>query len=169
MTDKQGAEYWIGTLGLTEHPEGGYFKETYRSEESLEASKLPARYSDGRSISTSIYFLLTDEKVSNFHRLNSDEIWHFHAGGTGRIHFISPEGDYYFREIGSAVEQGQAFQVIIPRHSWFAAEVTQGGFVLVGCTVAPGFDFGDFELAERESLVAEHPKRAELIRRFTRA
>lgn len=169
MTEKRGAAYWIDALGLIEHPEGGYFKETYRSDESLEASALPGRYERARKVSTSIYFLLTDEKVSNFHRLNSDEIWHFHAGGTGRVHFISPDGNYYFKDMGALHDLGQQFQLVIPKHSWFAAEVIEGDFLLVGCTVAPGFEFADFELAQREDLTGQHPNLSELIDRFTRA
>ncbi len=167
MTTKNTAEYWIEKLELTEHPEGGYFKETYRSDESFEASVLPERYTEARNVSTSIYFLLTTERVSNFHRLNSDEIWHYHTGGAARIHFISPEGEYSFKDIGPELENGQAFQVIIPRHSWFAAEVIDQQYVLVGCTVAPGFDFSDFELAKRSALKAQYPSLAELITRFT--
>ncbi len=167
MKAKEGADYWINCLGLTEHPEGGYFKETYRSDESMKATALPDRYGDARDIGTSIYFLLTSEKVSNFHRLNSDEIWHYHTGGVARIHIISPQGKYYFKDIGPDHEQEQSFQVCIPRHSWFAAEVVEKKFILVGCTVAPAFDFADFELAQKNFLIDRYPEMSELINRFT--
>lgn len=168
MNKKKDAAYWIKALSLIEHPEGGYFKETYRADEELATENLPERYTSSRCFGTSIYFLLTTSSVSNFHRLNSDEIWHFHCGGAARIHFISPEGEYYCRSIGSFLEEGQQLQVVIPRHSWFAAEVISDDFILVGCTVAPGFDFADFELAEKGQLLKEFPDLAELIDKFTR-
>jgi len=167
MSKNKDAAYWIEQLGLTEHPEGGYFRETYRSDEVLQPGQLPNRYQAQRNIGTSIYFLLTREKVSNFHRLNSDEIWHFHTGGAARIHFISPQGQYSFQDIGSNLDKQQAFQVCISRHSWFAAEVIEEEFILVGCTVSPGFDFVDFELASFEHLVKEFPIHGGLISRFT--
>ena len=142
------AAYWIDKLQMIKHPEGGYFKETYRSNEVLETRELPKRYESERCFGTSIYFLLTIESVSNFHRLKSDELWHFHQGGVARIHFISPEGEYYHKDIGADFEKGETLQVIIPKNSWFAAEVITGDFILVGCTVAPGFEFQDFELAD---------------------
>jgi predicted cupin superfamily sugar epimerase len=163
----ENAAYWIDKLEMIQHPEGGYFRETFRADEKTAVTGLPDRYSSQRSISTSIYFLLTTESVSNFHRLNSDEIWHFHTGGAARIHIISPEGHYYAKDIGVSFESGQQLQVIIPRHSWFAAEVISGDYILVGCTVAPGFEFEDFELAARKELLAQQPELADLVRKFT--
>lgn len=167
MSIKNTAGYWIEKLDMIQHPEGGYFKETFRAEEKTAADQLPDRYATERCISTSIYFLLTTESVSNFHRLNSDEIWHFHTGGAARIHMISPEGVYGYKDIGTSLEEGQQLQVIIPRHTWFAAEVISGYYILVGCTVAPGFEFEDFELAQRNALSEEHPDLSSLIERFT--
>lgn len=167
MSVKNTADYWIEKLEMIQHPEGGYFKETFRADEKTVAAQLPERYSTERCISTSIYFLLTTESVSNFHRLNSDEIWHFHNGGAARIHMISPDGVYGYKDIGTSLEDGQQLQVIIPRHSWFAAEVISEDYILVGCTVAPGFEFEDFELAQRTELSDEHPELSSLIERFT--
>ncbi len=161
------ARYWIEKLEMIQHPEGGYFKETFRADERTRAEHLPERYQTPRTTSTSIYFLLTTASVSNFHRLNSDEIWHFHTGGAGRIHMISPEGVYSYQDIGDSLEDGQQLQVIIPRHSWFAAEVISHDYILVGCTVAPGFEFEDFELAQRGALTHEYPDLGSLIERFT--
>lgn len=161
------AQYWIDKLEMIQHPEGGYFRETFRADESTDADKLPERYNTPRCISTSIYFLLTTESVSNFHRLNSDEIWHFHTGGAARVHIIDPNGAYSYKDIGAALESDQHFQVIIPRHSWFAAEVISGDYILVGCTVAPGFEFEDFVLAKRDELTSEQPALGSLIERFT--
>ena len=160
------AQYWIDQLELTEHPEGGYFRETYRSNEQIKF--LPDRYEGERTFGTSIYFLLTTESVSNLHRLKSDEIWHFHQGGAAKIHFISEEGNYSFKMIGADFENEETLQVIIPRNTWFAAEVTKDDFILVGCTVAPGFEFQDFELAKRNNIGSLYPDHAELIKQFTK-
>lgn len=161
------ADYWIKKLQLQAHPEGGYFNETYRSTDRLHESKLPDRYSASRVFGTSIYFLLTTESVSNFHRLASDEIWHYHLGGSALIHMISSSGELTSERIGSDLEEGESLQVIIPKGTWFAAEVIKDDYILVGCTVAPGFEFEDFELAERERLVSLLPKYEVLINRFT--
>lgn len=162
------AEYWINKLNLQAHPEGGYFKEVYRSEEDLEHNALPDRYESARSFGTSIYFMLTSSSVSNFHRLSSDEIWHFHYGGRAKIHFIDGQGQYSFKVIGPATDEASNFQVIIPRNTWFAAEVVEGEYILVGCTVAPGFEFEDFELADRELLSTAYPEHKTLIASFTK-
>ncbi|MBO3699674.1 cupin domain-containing protein [Roseivirga sp. E12] len=161
------AEYWIEKLNLQAHPEGGYFNETYRSEESVRKSVLPERYGSSRTFGTSIYFLLTTKSVSNFHRLSSDEIWHYHQGGVAIIHMISKNGELTSSRIGSDLEAGESLQVIIPKGTWFAAEVVKEVYILVGCTVAPGFEFEDFELADRDSLTSAYPQHQTLIRRFT--
>ena len=161
------AQYWIEKLNLQEHPEGGYFVETYRSKERLNESKLPDRYKTSRVFGTSIYFLLTTKSVSNFHRLASDEIWHFHLGGSAKIHFIDKEGEYSEHLIGADLEAEMSLQVVIPKGTWFAAEVVDDEFVLVGCTVAPGFEFEDFELADRTELSSVYPQHSTLIARFT--
>lgn len=165
---KVDAAYWIKKLKLQEHPEGGYFCETYRSAERINESKLPDRYHSSRVFGTSIYFLLTTESVSNFHRLKSDEIWHFHFGGKAKIHFINKHGDHSAHVIGQASDNESHFQVTIPRNTWFAAEVIDGDYILVGCTVAPGFEFEDFELADREKLSTAYPLHQTLIARFTK-
>lgn len=161
------ADYWIEKLQMTAHPEGGYFTETYRSEERLSQTNLPKRYDNDRVFGTSIYFLLTTESVSNFHRLRSDEIWHFHFGGQGKIHFLFEDGSYDSKLIGADLEVGASLQVIIPKGTWFAAEVIEGDYILVGCTVSPGFEFEDFELANRQSLSSAYPAHQTLIARFT--
>ncbi|MFT6971541.1 MAG: putative cupin superfamily sugar epimerase [Roseivirga sp.] len=162
------AQYYIEKLKLQAHPEGGFYAETYRSKDRLHESKLPDRYRSSRVFGTSIYFLLSTESVSNFHRLNSDEIWHFHAGGTAKVHIISPQGNYSFKMIGSDLEADEQLQLIIPKHHWFAAEIVSGDFILVGCTVAPGFEFEDFHLADRSELASVYPNHKTLIERFTK-
>ena len=167
MTKQKDAAYWIEALSLIQHPEGGYFHETFRANEAVEAGHLPERYTEARTLGTSIYFLLTTESVSNFHRLNSDEIWHYHTGGAARIHMISPNGGYQYKDIGDDLAAGQSLQVVIPRHSWFAAEVIADSYILVGCTVSPGFEFADFELASRSKLSENFPDYSEVIKKFT--
>ncbi|WP_421986837.1 cupin domain-containing protein [Roseivirga sp.] len=165
---EKSANYWIEQLQLQAHPEGGFFNETYRSKEKVNKSDLPDRYQSDRVFGTSIYFLLTTESVSNFHRLNSDEIWHYHQGGSGVIHMISPEGNLSSKRIGSDISAGDSLQVTIPRDHWFAAEVVEEDYILVGCTVSPGFEFQDFELADRAQLVSNFADFSALIERFTR-
>jgi len=161
------AHYWIEKLNLQQHPEGGFFAETYRSKDRLHESKLPDRYVSSRVFGTSIYFLLTTESVSNFHRLNSDEIWHFHYGGVAKVHFIDRAGHHTEHLVGSDFENGQRLQLVIPKGTWFAAEVIEGDYILLGCTVAPGFEFEDFELADRSELSGLFPELRSLIQRFT--
>lgn len=161
-------QYWVNRFGLVKHPEGGYYKESYRSNERIQGSSLPDRYPDSRVFGTSIYFLLTNDSVSNFHRLRSDEIWHYHYGGTIKIHFIEESGFYTHKLIGMAADDDISFQVVIPRNTWFAAEVMTGNYGLVGCTVSPGFEFEDFELADRTLLSAAYPQHQTLISRFTK-
>ncbi len=163
------AEYWIEKLALQAHPEGGYFREMYRAGESIPADALPARYASGRAFGTSIYFLLRHEAFSAFHRLQSDEGWHFYTGQAVTVHILSPAGQLQSHRMGPAFEAGECFQLHIPANHWFAAEVDEpGGYCLVGCTVAPGFDFADFELAAGEKLAGQFPAHADLIQRLTR-
>lgn len=161
------ATYWINRLGLQPHPEGGYYKESYRSEGSIDPAGLPEKYTEKRSYSTSIYFLLKRRQVSKFHRIKSDEIWHFHSGSPVIIHIII-DGQHKKRLLGLNPDVGEFPQVVIPAGAWFAAEVKQkDSFSLVGCTVAPGFEFDDFELANQDDLLKEYPDFAELIKEFT--
>ncbi|MCB1042285.1 MAG: cupin domain-containing protein [Acidobacteria bacterium] len=149
------AAYWIDHLSLSAHPEGGYFKETYRSEEWVE---LP-RFSGRRPVSTAILYLLPQGSVSQWHRIKSDEIWHFHAGEDLRLDVIMRDGLHSVLRIGP---EGP-FQAVVPHGSWFSA-IPEGAFALVGCTVAPGFDFADFEMARIEELVERFPHLSQVIR-----
>lgn len=162
------ADYWIEKLGLLPHPEGGYFRETYRSSENLSADNLPSCYSGDRSFSTAIYFLLKGDHPSLFHRLRSDEIWHFHTGSPVTIYIIDAEGELVQLRLGNDPDRGETFQGLIPAGCWFGAEVEDpGGYVLVGCTVAPGFDFADFEMGNREGLLARYLEHRQIIERLT--
>lgn len=159
----------INTLNLQPHPEGGFYKEVYRSKELIPASALADTYQGERNVCTSIYFMLTAESFSAFHRINQDEIWHFYQGAPIELHIISPQGKHTQILVGHAFEKGEVPQVVVPAHHWFAAKVSlTNKFSLVGCTVAPGFDFKDFELAERIKLTELFPEHTALIEAFTR-
>lgn len=157
----------IRALALQPHPEGGWFRETYRSEEKIDGSQLPSRYGgESRSLATAIYFLLETGQFSAFHRLRSDETWFHHAGGSLDIWRIDPQGNLHAEQLGPAAAR---WQTLLPRGDWFAARPATGAeFALIGCTVAPGFDFADFELAERNALSAQFPAHREIIHQLTR-
>jgi uncharacterized protein len=159
----------IYKLQLKAHPEGGYFRETYRSEGVISKDELGEKYSGKRNFSTSIYFLLTSESFSAFHRIVQDEAWHFYDGAPLFLHLISPQGDYTRVIVGRNFEKGEVPQFVVPGGTWFAAEVaSEDSFSLLGCTVAPGFDFEDFEMAGRDSLSKRFAGLKEIIVRLTR-
>lgn len=161
-------EQLIEKLGLLKHPEGGYFKETYRSEITIPGFSLPSEFESARNVSTCIYFMLTSDEFSAFHKVNQDEAWHFYLGETILLHILSPEGEYSKIKIGKDFSKGETPQFIVPAQHWFAAEIEkENGFALVGCTVAPGFDFKDFELAERNQLQKKFPKHEKIITKLT--
>jgi predicted cupin superfamily sugar epimerase len=163
------AQYWIDTLKLQPHPEGGYFRETYRSPVAISQSALPSSFAGDRSASTAIYFLLQGQDFSAFHRIASDEMWHFYAGDPLSVHAIDSGGQSVEIKLGPNPEEGEVFQAVVPAGSWFGSCLARPDtFALLGCTVAPGFDFADFEMAERSALLAEYPQHATLIRRLTR-
>lgn len=161
------ATYFINQLQLQPHPEGGYFKETYRSDESIAHDALPKRFTGERSFSTAIYYLLQNGDRSVFHRIKSDECWHFYEGGTLLIHVIENDGNYYCIKLGKDLAAGETFQHVVPANTWFASEPAPDSmFSLAGCTVAPGFDFTDLEIADKESLLSSFPRNAGIINRF---
>lgn len=162
-------EYWIEKLGLIKHPEGGWFKEVYRAGESVKVEHLPERYTGGRHHSTSIYFLLPSDTFSAFHRIKSDELWHFYTGSAVTVYMIDEEGSYSEIKLGGNAEAGEVFQCVIPRNVWFGAKVNEpDSYTLVGCTVSPGFHFDDFELGKREELLKTFPQHKEIITWLTR-
>src|SRR5579862_7268421 len=115
----QSARHWIDTLGLIPHPEGGYYRETYRSSLSIARQALPAQFTGPRLVSTAIYFLLEGKNFSAFHRLRSDELWHFYAGGPLVVHVIDEHGRYSEILLGSDPEAGQTFQAVVRAGCWF--------------------------------------------------
>ena len=163
------ASYWINKLQLTQHVEGGAFRETYRSELTIPRTVLPLFFQGDRNASTSIYFLLASGQFSAFHRIASDEAWHFYFGDPLLVHEISHNGRLITHLLGADPEKGESFQTVVKAGSWFASVPAPGSeYALVGCTVAPGFDFADFELADRTTLAQQYPEHAELINQLTR-
>ncbi len=159
----------IESFKLIEHPEGGYFKETYRSRGYIKNAHLENCFDGDRNYSTCIYFLLTSEKFSAFHKINQDEIWHFYKGSSLKLHMISPNGEYSFSLIGNSLTNNEIPQFVVPAGYWFAAEVMEPkSFSFTGCTVAPGFDFKDFVLPKQEDLINLFPKHQNIIKRLTR-
>ncbi|WP_303967600.1 cupin domain-containing protein [Sporosarcina ureae] len=156
------AEEWIEYLQLEPHPEGGFYKSTYRSD-------VTANCAQGeRPMYTSIYFLLRSEDVSHFHRLQSDEIWYFHGGSSLTVHMITPQGLYEEVSVGLDLHKGEVPQFLVPKDTIFGSSVKEPNtFALVSCMVSPGFDFADFELFERHDLLKKHPKYEEIIKKLT--
>ncbi|MFD2161840.1 cupin domain-containing protein [Paradesertivirga mongoliensis] len=155
--------YFVNKLGLQAHPEGGYFAETYRSVEQISSRALPSRFIGDRNISTAIYFLLEGHQFSAFHRIKSDELWHFYYGIPLMVYIIHPDGQLETLKIGNDPEESCLFQGTVKAGCWFASKpINESGFSLVGCTVAPGFDFNDFELANEE-LIQRFPQHGNLI------
>ncbi|HYG16513.1 MAG TPA: cupin domain-containing protein, partial [Bacteroidia bacterium] len=155
------AAYWIEKLGLTQHVEGGAFKETYRSP--LVLSNLPRDFKGARNASTTIYFLLQDGEFSALHKIAADEGWHFYEGTPLTVYEIEANGNLIKHTLGRDFEKGETFQCTIKAGSWFGSRVENGGYALVGCTVAPGFDFADFELANRDVLLQQFSHHEKLI------
>jgi uncharacterized protein len=162
------AARWIARLELVPHPEGGWYRQTYRSPLLLPSAALPG-YGGNRAAATTIYFLLSGDEFSALHRLRSDEGWHFYAGSPLVVHVIDPEGAYRQILLGSDPDAGQAFQAVVPGGCWFGSSLPHAGtYALVGCTVAPGFEFADFEMANRRELVSLYPGHRDIITRLTR-
>lgn len=157
----------VRQLGLQPHPEGGFYRETYRSPDEVQPIYLG--HKGKRNCSTCIYFLLTSDSFSAFHRIKQDEIWHFYKGSPVGIHMISKDGLYSMIRLGNNFDKGEIPQFVVPNGTWFASEVIdENGFALTGCTVSPGFDFADFEMGNRQKLIDAYPHAAEIIRRLTR-
>lgn len=151
-------ESLVKNFSLEPHPEGGFYRETYRSPLSVDTPN------GRRSASTAIYFLLTAKQKSHLHRIRSDEVWHFYGGGPLTVYELHPDGRQVETILGPNIEAGQKLQHVVPAGCWFGSTPCEGtSFSLVGCTVAPGFDFRDFEMGKRDDLIAAFPKARDLI------
>lgn len=161
------ADYFVKNLNMIPHPEGGFYKEIYASEENITSRELEVDFEGSRKLWTSIYFLLRDGEVSNFHRLKSDEMWYYHSGSPLTIYMISPEGQLITEQLGINVENGEKPQVLVPKNYIFGSAMNNQGYALVGCMVSPGFEFRDFELFERNFLLEKYPQYKEIILKLT--
>lgn len=154
---------------LRPHPEGGWYYQTYKSDEQIAAGALPGRFGGDRAFSTAIYFLLEQGNFSAFHRIKSDECWHFYAGDALQIYMIRQTGELEIISLGNDPEKGQAFQYVVPANCWFASRPAPGSaYCFVGCTVSPGFEFEDFELANTTTLSDAYPQHIAIIRELCR-
>jgi len=160
----------INHYNLLLHPEGGYYRQTYLSPETISKEALPVRFDGRRPFSTAIYFLIPHGEFSAFHRIKSDEVWHFYQGCALNIHVIHTDGTYELMKLGQNYTNQESFQLTVPANTWFASEPVGeiGEYALVGCTVAPGFDFADFELANAHELSEEYPTHQAVIKRLCR-
>jgi uncharacterized protein len=158
------AQRLIRELNLQPHPEGGFYRETYRSAERV----VRAATGDQGDASTAIYYLLCDGAYSTWHRIRSDEVWHFYTGGRLDVHVLQASSGLTTHRLGNILDDDRAaFQAVVPAGAWFAAEcVHPGAFALAGCTVAPGFEFADFELADASALAKAFPQHADLVHRL---
>jgi uncharacterized protein len=163
------ADELIALLNLKPHPEeGGFFRETYRSADRLAAAHLPPRYQGDRSASTAIYYLLTPTSISALHRVATDEVFHFYLGDPVRMLQLGPGKTAREIILGSDVAAGQQLQVVVPCGIWQGSLLEPSGrFALFGCTVAPGFEYEDYEHGNRAELTAQFPEHAEMVRRLT--
>ncbi|OKH88928.1 cupin domain-containing protein [Thalassospira sp. TSL5-1] len=156
----------IARLNLVPHPEGGYFAETFRASETTNPA---GRYPAARATGTAIYYLLTPDTFSGMHILTSDEIFHFYMGDAVEQLQLFADGRHALVEIGTDITAGQRPQRVVPKNVWQGARLKPGGtFALLGCTVAPGFDFADFSMGKRADLVARWPAARDMITALTR-
>lgn len=162
------ADYFVKNLEMIAHPEGGFYKEIFASAENISDRDLNVEFEGSRILWTSIYFLLRDGEVSNFHRLKSDEMWYYHSGSPLTIYMISPEGELTSEQLGLNIEKGEKPQVLVPKNYIFGSAMNNEGYALVGCMVSPGFEFKDFELFERNFLLEKYPQYKETIINLTK-
>jgi predicted cupin superfamily sugar epimerase len=158
-------EKMIDLLRLQKHPsEGGFFVETYRSG----ASCTPAGYAGERSVGTAIYYLITPRSFSALHRLPGDEIFHHYLGDAVEMLMLHPTGEHEIVRIGKGLERGERPQVVVPGGTWQGSRLAAGGeFALLGCTMAPGFDYADYQHGQRDKLLAQFPAVADQIAALT--
>ncbi len=158
-------EQLVELLKLEPHPEGGFYKEVYRSEESINYDS--GQFPDGRNYCTSIYYLLGSDDISRFHRIKSDETWHHYEGSSVTIHIIHEDGLYEALYLGKNLENNQFPQQTVPAGAWFGVTVdTPDSFALCGCTVSPGFDFQDFQMADRYMMLQAFPEHEAIIKKL---
>ena len=153
----------ISQLALQPHPEGGWYRQTYRSVALVDTGR------GARAASTAIYFLLQAQEFSALHRIASDEVWHFYMGSPLTVEAITPEGVVESFVLGNCSAANEVLQAWVPAGHWFGASLAQGGWALVGCTVAPGFEFMDFEMGDKQQLLEMFPQCEDVVTRLTRS
>ena len=153
------AEYYINNLNMEKHIEGGYFKESFVSQDEVNKDK---------KLWSSIYFLLETGEVSNFHRLKSDELWYYHDGEALTIYMITPEGELITKKLGKNIEKGEAPQVLVEKGCIFGSAMNNDGYALVGCMVSPAFQYDEFELFKRDDFLELYPNYKDIIIKLTR-
>lgn len=159
----QDAAYWIKHLSLIPHPEGGFYKEVFRSEKQVNRVGEPKVL----QACTSIYYLLEGEDYSGFHRIASDEVWYFHKGSPLIVHVISTAGEHQAHELSDGPDG--RLSLVVPAGLWFASEIpSKTGYALVSCAVAPGFEFTEFEMASKAEIIKTYPGNEELFERLCR-
>jgi predicted cupin superfamily sugar epimerase len=160
---RNNADYWIEKLALEKHIEGGYYKQIYHSEKQCKEY-------NNRNLATCIFYLLSGNDYSAFHKINGDEIWHFFIGSSLTIYIINEaSSELKIEKIGSNLDKQENLQLVIQEGNWLAAEVNdKSSFTLVGCTVIPGFDFKYFEMAKRNSLIYKYPRFKQIIEKLTK-
>ena len=154
------AKYYIDTLNMEPHVEGGYFKESLLSQDSLPGQE--------RKLWSSIYFVLQEGEASHLHVLGSDEVWYFHDGNPLTIYMISPEGEMFAPQLGLDIEAGQLPQIVVPKGYIFGSRMENPGYSLVGCMVSPSFQYEEFKLFDRQELLERYPQYADAIVHLTR-
>lgn len=168
MSSTKTAQFWIENYQMNTHPEGGYFVETYRASESIAQTALPARFKGERVFSTGIYFLLESHHISALHRIASDEMWHFYAGTALNIYVLDEDDTLEIIRLGNNPDRGEVFQAVVPAGKWFGSKpAEENTYSLVGCTVAPGFDFEDFEMKDRKALLQMFPQHEDIVTMLT--
>jgi predicted cupin superfamily sugar epimerase len=157
-------------LHLEAHPcEGGYFRQTWKSEERIPLASLPSRYLGERAAGTAIYYLLEPSTFSEMHKLISDEVFHFYLGDPVEMLQLWPDGSSRVVTLGNDLAAGLLPQLVVPKGVWQGSRLVAGGSVaLLGCTVSPGFDYADYETGKREELLREYPQAAAMIEALTR-
>ena len=162
-------DFLVRKLELQPHPEGGFYKEVYRSELVIPSESLPPFFGGGRNLATSIYFLIEKNNFSALHKIKSDEIWPFYDGDPLEVIEIDEAGNLKSTLIGRNPDAGEVFQYTVKANTWFGSRVRLGGeFSLVGCSVSPGFDFRDFEMGEGDTLSKQFPHLKKIIYEMTR-
>ncbi|MBY0121783.1 cupin domain-containing protein [Bacillus sp. S/N-304-OC-R1] len=165
--NQRDAQYYVTNLRMDPHPEGGYYRRTFESRERITDAELTVEFNGERKLYTSIYFLLTSNDVSHFHRLKSDELWYYHAGSPLTIHIIHEDGKYEEIKLGLNLDEGEVPQALVRKNSIFGSSVMkEDTFSLVGCMVSPGFEFQDFELFTQVELLAKYPQHEEVIKKL---